>query len=168
MAQLKAQDRLQPALLDRLADDDPTNKSEAPEMRVISRARMREAILRDLGWLLNSTFLSGDRSFDAYPEVQRSVVNFGLPALSGMTASSVDPKNLEASVRRSIINYEPRILPDSLKVEAVISSRQLAHHNQIGFRISGQIWAQPVPLELLLQTDIDLETGAVQIKDLAR
>ena len=167
MAQLKAQDRLQPALLDRLTDDDPASRAEAPEMRVISRSRMREAILRDLGWLLNSTFLSGERSFDRYPEVQRSVVNFGLPALSGTTASSLDPKDLEASVRRSIINYEPRILPDSLKVEAVISGRQLDHHNQISFHISGQLWAQPVPLELLLQTDIDLETGAVQIKDLA-
>jgi type VI secretion system protein ImpF len=49
-----------------------------------------------------------------------------------------------------------------------MSNRQLDHHNQISFRISGQLWAQPVPLELLLQTEIDLETGAVEIKDLGR
>ena len=168
MAQLKAQDRLQPALLDRLTDDDPGNPSEPAEMRVISRSRMREAIIRDLGWLLNSTFMAADASLEKYPEVQRSVVNFGLPALSGTTASSLDPLELEESVRRSIVNYEPRILAGSLKVEAVMAARQLDHHNQISFRISGQVWAQPVPLELLLETEIDLETGSVEIQDLTR
>jgi type VI secretion system protein ImpF len=168
MAQPQAQDRLQPALLDRLTDDDPDSKVEPVEMRVISRSRMREAILRDLGWLLNSTCLAGDASFKRFPEVQRSVLNYGLPAFSGATASSLDPLALEESVRRCIFNYEPRILPDSLKVEAVMSDRQLEQHNQISFRITGQLWAQPVPLELLLETEIDLETGSVEIKDLTR
>ena len=168
MAQPQAQDRLQPALLDRLTDDDPGSTAEPMEMRVISRARMREAILRDLGWLLNSTFMAGDRVLKNFPQVQRSVINYGLPALSGTTASSLDPIALEDNVRRSIVNFEPRILADSLKVEALLSDHQLDHHNQISFRISGQLWAQPVPLELLLRTDIDLETGAVEIKDLTR
>ena len=39
---------------------------------------------------------------------------------------------------------------------------------RLSFRISGQLWSQPVPLELLLHTDIDLETGRVEIKELAR
>ena len=73
---------------------------------------------------------------------------------------------LEESVKRCIINYEPRILASSLRVEARITDRQLDHHNQISFEISGQLWAQPVPLVLLLHTDIDLETGWVEIKDL--
>ena len=28
------------------------------------------------------------------------------------------------------------------------------------------LWAQPIPLELLVRTDFDLETGKVQITDL--
>jgi type VI secretion system protein ImpF len=34
-------------------------------------------------------------------------------------------------------------------------------------QIEGHLWAQPVPLELLIRTEIDLETGRVQISDLA-
>ena len=166
MAQIKAQDRLQPALLDRLTDDDPASLVEPAEMRVISRVRMRESILRDLGSLFNSTFMAGDESFEEFPEVARSVLNYGLPALSGRAASSLDPVALEESVKRCIINYEPRILASSLRVEARITDRQLDHHNQISFEISGQLWAQPVPLALLLHTNIDLETGWVEIKDL--
>ena len=34
-------------------------------------------------------------------------------------------------------------------------------------RISAQVWAQPVPLELLLRTEVDLETGQVALAELA-
>ena len=166
MSKLKAQDRLQPALLDRLTDDDPTNPAEAVEMRIISRPRMREAVLRDLAWLFNTTFLSASGAFDRFPEVKRSVLNYGLPPLSGQTISSIDATALETKVKAAIIDHEPRILADTLKVEALVVEQQLDQHNQISFRISGQLWAQPVPLELLLQTNVDLETGQVEIKNL--
>ncbi len=168
MNKARPQDRLQPALLDRLTDDDPTNPLEAVEMRIISGPRMREAVLRDLSWLFNSTYLSGQEALESFPEVRRSVLNYGLPVLSGQSASSVDSGALEERVRGAIIDHEPRILPDTLKVEALVSEDEMDHHNQISFRISGQLWAQPVPLELLLHTDIDLETGRVDIKDLKR
>ena len=164
----KISDRLQPALLDRLRDDDPANRQEPVESRVVNKVRLREAVLRDLRWLFNTTRLSADESLDAYPHVLRSVFNFGLPALSGRTASSMDSVALELEVRQAILDHEPRILPATLKVEALVSDDQLSQHNQISFRISGQLWAQPVPLELLLQTDVDLESGTVDVLDVAR
>lgn len=168
MSAPKAQDRLQPALLDRLTDDDPGSTVDSPDSAVMSRQRLRQAVLRDLGWLFNATCPSADELPEAYPEVRRSVLNFGLPALSGSTASSVDVPALEQQVREAILLNEPRILGPSLVVEALLSDNLLDHHNQISFRIAGQLWSQPVPLELLLHTDIDLETGRVEIKELAR
>lgn len=161
-------DRLQPALLDRLRDDDPQSRTEPPEQRVVNRSRLREAVLRDLSWLFNATRLSATEPLDDYPEAQRSVLNYGLPSLSGQTASSVDSVSLEAEVRRAILDHEPRILQETLRVEALVSDDQLHQHNQISFRISGQLWAQPVPLELLLHTDVDLETGRVDVRELLR
>ena len=55
--QLLPQDRLQPALLDRLTDDEPDKKVEPREARVLSKRRMRESVLRDLAWLFNATQL---------------------------------------------------------------------------------------------------------------
>lgn len=164
----KVADRLQPALLDRLRDDDPASVTEPPEQRVVNRARLRDAVLRDLSWLFNATRLAVDVPLDAYAQVARSVLNYGLPSLSGLTASSVDAVSLEAEVREAILDHEPRILPETLRVEALVSEDQLHQHNQISFRISGQLWAQPVPLELLLHTDVDLETGRVDVRELVR
>jgi type VI secretion system protein ImpF len=41
-------ERLQPSLLDRLTDDDPTNSKETRDSRVIDLRRLREIIQRDL------------------------------------------------------------------------------------------------------------------------
>lgn len=164
----KVQDRLQPALLDRLRDDDPTNSKEPVESRVLSRGSLREAVLRDLSWLFNTAQLGSSESLEAFPEARRSVLNFGLPVISGQTISSVDPVVLESQVRQAILDHEPRILSKTLRVEALMSDSPIEQHNQISFRITGQLWAQPVPLELMLHTDIDLETGRVDVRELAR
>lgn len=166
MSQHKVIDRLQPALLDRLRDDDPGQTVESADARVMSRQRLRDAVLRDLEWLFNATAPAPTEGLQAFPRASHSVLGFGLPALSGSTASSLDPPWLEAQVRRAILDHEPRILPDSLRVEALVSDLQVGHHNQISIRISGHMWAQPVPLELMLHTDFDLETGRVQIREL--
>jgi type VI secretion system protein ImpF len=51
-------------------------------------------------------------------------------------------------------------------VRTLLDAGQLDHHNVIGVEIQGHLWAQPVPLELLVRTEIDLETGKVEMADL--
>ena len=51
------EEQLQPALLDRLTDDQPDKKLEPRMERVISKRRLRDAVLRDLTWLFNTTWI---------------------------------------------------------------------------------------------------------------
>ena len=71
----------------------------------------------------------------------------------------------EQAIRGAILRYEPRLLPESLKIEIVEDGSVLDWHNIINIRISAQLWAQPVPLEMLLRTEFDLESGQVQVLD---
>jgi type VI secretion system protein ImpF len=160
-----SQDRLQPVLLDRLTDDEPHVRQEPREQRVVSKARLRRAVLRDLAWLLNATRLEGLQDLERAPLVRRSVVNFGLPGLSGRTASSLDPVDLERAITAAIRDFEPRILPHTLEVRAIRAEHELERHNVVGVEIRGHLWSQPVPLEMLVRTEIDLETGEVDITD---
>jgi type VI secretion system protein ImpF len=163
---LPPQDRLQPALLDRLTDDEPDKRLEPREARVLSKRRMRDSVLRDLAWLFNATQLDPGEALEKAPYVRRSVLNFGLPAMSGKVASSLDVTDLTRAVREAILNFEPRILPSTLEIRTLLEAGELDHHNVIGVEIHGQLWAQPVPLEFLVRTDFDLETGKVRITDL--
>jgi type VI secretion system protein ImpF len=160
------QDRLQPALLDRLTDDEPERKLEPREQRVLSKSRLRQAVLRDLVWLFNTTRLEADTDLTGAPHARRSVINFGLPAFSGWEASSVDAAELARAIRQAIVEFEPRIIASTLHVRTLMDPGQLDRHNVIGVEISGHLWAQPVPLELLVRTEIDLETGRVELADL--
>ncbi|WP_447795361.1 MULTISPECIES: type VI secretion system baseplate subunit TssE [Pseudomonas] len=160
VTEIATRDRLQPSLLDRLTDDDPSNLKESADKRVLSLTQLKASVLRDLAWLLNTTsLLSADATLNT--PAGTSVVNFGLPALAGNSASNVDIAALEALIHQAIATFEPRILRNTLRVRARASTEM--NHNALSFEIEGDLWAQPVPLRLMLQTDLDLESGHVRV-----
>lgn len=163
-----AVDRLLPCLLDRLTDEAPGCQFEPAESGLSGQSRLRAAVLRDLGWLMNATRPGTGESLEAWPELRRSVLNYGLPALGGQTSSTLDLQALERVIREAILRFEPRLLADTLEVEAEArwQERGLDGHNRVSLRVSGQIRAQPMPLELLLRTEWDLETGQVSLSEL--
>ena len=103
LAELTPKERLQPSLLDRLTDNEPEKTQESREQRVFAVTRLREAVLRDLAWLLNTTNLAAGQDLGAYPQVASSVLNYGIPDLSGMTVSGTDVAVLERALRQAII-----------------------------------------------------------------
>lgn len=162
MAELTHQERLQPSLLDRLTDHEPEKTQESREQRVFPQARLREAVLRDLAWLLNTTNLAAGQDLDGYPQVACSVLNYGVPDLTGMTIAGTDAAALERALRQAIADFEPRILRRSLTVRLELNEGQMSH-NAMTFLIEGELWAQPVPLRLYLKTEIDLDLGQVRV-----
>jgi type VI secretion system protein ImpF len=74
---------------------------------------------------------------------------------------------LERAVRQAVLSFEPRILPDSLAVSVRIEPEQMDRHAML-FVIEGKLWAQPLPLSLYLETELDLETGTVTVAEAAR
>ncbi|NBC12506.1 MAG: type VI secretion system baseplate subunit TssE [Gammaproteobacteria bacterium] len=164
MPELTHKERLQPSLLDRLTDDEPDRQVESREQRVFSLTRLREAVLRDLAWLLNTTKLEAGTDLDAYPEVRHSVLNYGIPDLSGISLSGANLGKLERDLRQAIIDFEPRVLRESLSVRLEANESQMSH-NAMTFLIEGELWAQPVPLRMYLKTEIDLDIGDVRVTD---
>lgn len=164
MAELTPQERLQPALLDRLTDDDRNATAESREQRVLSMQRLRAALLRDLGWLLNTGHLETFEDLEQYPEVARSVLNYGIPDFSGLTVEGADTARIEKAVRQAIVDFEPRVAPGSLRVS--IQARDAnGGRSALVFRIEGELWAKPSPQSLYLKTEVDLETGNVTVSE---
>ena len=164
MAELTAQERLQPSLLDRLTDTDRESSTESRERRVLSVQRLKTGVLRDLAWLLNTGHLETTEDLDGYPEVRQSVLNYGMPDLSGLTAAGTDTARLEKAVRKAIVEFEPRINGRSLKVKINVDRNNMSR-NALIFRIEGELWAQPTPLALFLKTELDLESGSVTVTE---
>jgi type VI secretion system protein ImpF len=158
-------ERLLPALLDRLTDLDPGKTTEAMDERAMSKSQFRRSVLRDLAWLMNTTNAECETDFTGFEEARRSAINYGLLSLSGKRLSELDWPSLENDLREAIVVFEPRILPETLEVKAVTSPDSMDHHNLVAFEIRGQLWSEPYPIELLLRSHIDLESGQVIVRD---
>ena len=164
MADLTPQERLQPSLLDRLTDKAPDSNTESRDRRVLSMRLLRQAVLRDLAWLLNTGHLETTDDLEPYPQVRDSVLNFGLPDITGISASSADTAALERAVKKAITMFEPRIASETLHV-SVAQDESTMGRNAMVFTIEGQLWAEPTPMTLFLKTEVDLETGDVAVSD---
>jgi type VI secretion system protein ImpF len=166
MGELSHTERLQPSLLDRLTDEAPDEQSESRSRRVISMNRLRALVKRDLAWLLNTGHMEALQDLSDYPEVQRSVINYGMPDLSGAAVAGLTSDQIERMVKTAILTFEPRVLTNSLDIRSQVSPENM-NRNAIVFEIVGQLWAQPLPSELFLKTEMDLESGKVDVVDSA-
>jgi type VI secretion system protein ImpF len=164
MPDLNTRERLQPSLLDRLTDLAPEARRETVEQQTLGWQQLRQAVLRDLAWLLNTTNLATLEDLDATPLAAASTVNYGIPGFAGLIGTSDRVATLESGIAAAIRAFEPRIRPDTLTVR-VREAEEDKPTPAILFEISGELWAQPVPQQLFLETAIDLETGLATVAD---
>ena len=162
MAELAPRERLQPSLLDRLTDDEPDRQAEARERRIMSMRSLREGVLRDLAWLLNTTNLTSVSERFRLPHVANSVLNYGLPDLSGASLAGMNTTDLERAIRQAIWDFEPRLIRSSVSVRAVPTLDSIT---RITFEIEADMWAQPYPERLYIKTELDLDQAHISLAE---
>jgi type VI secretion system protein ImpF len=151
-------------LLDRLTDYDPTNPKESRDQRVMTLQQIRQAVQRDLAFLMNCCAMSTTEDLSDYPHAERSVINFGIADLSGRFISGTDTVTLERLLQTAVATFEPRILPGTVRVRVTTSPDEVNNRSMV-FEIEGKLWAQPMPLRLYWNTVVDLETGDVALTE---
>lgn len=161
-----ARDRMQPVLLDLLTDNEPQKKQEAPLRNLVSHSDLRRRVLRDLQWLFNCVSHEAEESLVELPYVQRSTLNFGITSLAGKRMSDIEWEDIQRTLTATILNFEPRILPEGLQVRCLSDTGALDLHNVLSIEIKGRLWCEPYPLDFLFRTDVDLENGHFELKDL--
>jgi type VI secretion system protein ImpF len=164
MAENISRERLQPSLLDRLTDHAPETGRETFEQQTLGLLQLRQAVLRDLAWLLNTTNMAATEDLTATPLAMKSTINFGVPGLAGNIGTANRLGAIEAGIADAIRAFEPRIRADTLKVRLRPSGDDKPTPSLV-FEIRGELWAQPVPQQLFLETSIELETRMAVITD---
>ncbi len=158
MAELTPSEKLQPCLLDRLTDDDPGKQQESRNQRVMSAAKYRQAVLRDLAWLLNTYANAEQNGLDEFAEIPSSVLNYGVQNVAGMTASSLSADDMHYRLIEALRRFEPRIISNTVSIVMTVDKEEMSNRS-IRFEIRGNLWTQPIPESLFIKTELDLETG---------
>ena len=162
MSDLAVTERLQPSLLDRLTDLQPFEKTERREERVIDVQELRKIIERDLSWLLNTNNSSHLIDESAYPNVSNSTANYGLREVAGEYSTAERVELIRNSILKAIERFEPRIRKGSAEVR--LRSGEVSQGTVISFDIVADMWAQPLPLEMYLRSEVDVTTGELTLE----
>lgn len=151
----------QKELLERVVMLEQRRRFETREQRVMSLERLKQSVMRDLSWLLNTEYLEAVHALDGYPEVRSSVLNYGIPSIVGLTITDLNDSmrgGLAKTLRDAIVCFEPRLDPDSVMV-TVHADKEQMDGRTLMFEIEAELLAEPAPLRLLLTSVVDLENG---------
>lgn len=162
MADHTLSERLQPSLLDRLRDDAPEDLKESRDARVIDLRRLREIIQRDLSWLLNTFDNSSMFDPEQFPNAANSVLTYGVREVAGEYSTVERVLMIRDSMRKAIEKFEPRIIPGTLDV--IMRDDDGKTQTIVNFDIAAEMWAQPLPMELYLRSQVDITTGELRLE----
>ncbi|MGA7316814.1 MAG: type VI secretion system baseplate subunit TssE [Silvibacterium sp.] len=142
------------SVLDRLmaVDEWPTTRSQ-------SLRYYKEALKRDLEWLLN-TRQPPIPELVEYPLAKASVINFGLPDITSLGLSSAsDHGRLRKAIEICLRNFEPRLMDIRVTLESSdMTDRRLRFH------IEGNMKLDPAPEEISFDTVLELSSGEYKVK----
>ena len=172
--------RINPTLFDKLVADlemdglrdqseDPEEMSRAtmrfytvPRIERFNEAALRATVLRELNWLLNTTSLSSVEDLEDVPEVETSVLNYGVRDMAGKLLQRRAIQNRARDIRDAIRNYEPRIDPQKLDVDPLTSADK---PNAVTFIIRGDVTSAVNALPVEFKTDVEIDTGAAILRE---
>jgi type VI secretion system protein ImpF len=153
---------LRPSLLDRLTDHEPERRRERVQAQKVDDAQLRELVRRDLTWLFNTTQLAASLDISEFPEISRSVLNYGIPALTGRTASGLNSDTFKQQIRDGLWSFETRLLRETIDIQ-ITKDKTSAGTPVLFIEISASLRAEPLPMAMRVRAEVDLESGHVTI-----
>ena len=147
------------------------NRAELESRGVVVSARvLREAVRRDIEALFNTErfeafpLLSdseGEAEVDMrldladYPEVRRSVINYGVPSFSGRSVRDFDRETLAREIKAVLTTFEPRLKESGTKVSVTLGDKTQG----LRIEIDAVLIMTPTPERMKLRTTINLDNG---------
>jgi type VI secretion system protein ImpF len=142
------------SVLDRLmaVEEWPTTRSQ-------SLRYFKDALKRDLEWLLN-TRQPPIPELAEYPLAKGSVINFGLPDITSLGLSSAsDHGRLRKAIEICLRNFEPRLMDVRVTLEGSDTADR-----RLRFHIEGNMKLDPAPEEISFDTVLELSSGEYKVK----
>ena len=172
--------RLNPTLFDKLVGDTDISGMRGDEMRNIEANReamryysvpklerfneraLRATIRRELSWLLNTTNFESRVNLDRYPHVKTSVLNYGVPDMSGQNLTRRLIQRRARDLRNAVRAFEPRIDESTLFVQEKGFD---SFESGVSFVIQGDVTSAVKSIPVKFRTEFDFESGAASVTE---
>jgi type VI secretion system protein ImpF len=150
---------LQPSLIDRLLDDAPDNRRPEPT-QAFDLTRLKAALARDLEALLNTRIVDLSEQLTDFPEAEHSMLQFGIPDLSGLSLLNPEHREmLRERLRRAIEHHEPRLSGVRVSLDA---PRELERH--LRFRVDAILKVHPHRPPVMFDATLQLSSNVYRVQ----
>lgn len=160
MARTDNEVRVTPSVLDRLLDYEPELSREPLASRAKSLRQFKQAVRRDLEWLLNTRQIAEGLPPEL-KETNDSLAAYGLPDFTTLsTESAADQKRIKREVEETIRRFEQRL-------ENVVVSFEPGRPTERGlrFRIDARLKVDPAPEPITFDTVLQLGSGQYLVRE---
>jgi type VI secretion system protein ImpF len=158
MPRIDEEIRISLSVLDRLIDFEPEAKAEPPASRLKALRQVKQALKRDLEWLLNTRRVL--EVPDELPLLANSILAYGLPDFSTLSIKSAgDQQDLTLALEGALKRFEPR-LEDIVVSVANASVLERAFR----FKIEARLRIDPVSEPISFDTTLQLGSGNFAVK----
>jgi type VI secretion system protein ImpF len=132
------------------------------EIERYNESAMRVSVRRELGWLLNTVHLGASIDLESYPQVQTSVLNYGMPDLTGQVSTAAGVRARASQIAEQIRIFEPRLDQDALQVEA---KPGIGLDNAVAYVIRGDITSAVRSMPVQFFANVEVETGEAVVRE---
>lgn len=147
------------SLLDRLTDEDLKRSGELHLTRSQSIRKLRDAVRRDLEWLLNTR-----QPIDPAPdgsELEDSLYMYGLPDITSLSVANIrDRQRLAQAIQATVVKFEPRIANPRVGLVASTDEKM----PMLRFAIEGMLRIDPNPEHVSFDTVLELASGEYKVQ----
>jgi type VI secretion system protein ImpF len=160
MARVDNEVRITLSVLDRLLDYEPDVSYEPPASRAKSMRLFRQAVRRDLEWLLNTRQVA--RGLPAgLKELNSSLAAYGLPDFTSASADGDDDQALvREAIEATIQTFEPRLQDVVVTLEPPRETERA-----LRFRIDALLMIDPAPEAVTFDTTLQLVSGEYKVHE---
>lgn len=152
-------EKLQTSILDKLIDLEPRVSSEPNDRAGRNLAELKQALRRDLEWLLNSKRATLPALARPGP-LADSVLGYGLPDISTLSLSNPhDRERLRRLIQEAIRRFEPRLEQVSVTLEEGRRDERSLH-----FRIDGVLDVDPQPEVVSFDSALHLHNKVIEVE----
>jgi type VI secretion system protein ImpF len=147
------------SVFDRLIDQEPKRRSESMPTPAKSVRAVKEALRRDLEFLMNTRRVDDDPP-ESLKQLRRSVYLYGLADITSMKLfTAVDQQLLLREIEECLALFEPRLVRTKVSLRTSNDMFHLIH-----FAIEGLLKVDPEPIPIRFDSFLELNDGTYQIR----
>lgn len=126
----------------------------------VDESTLRDHVRAHLATLMNSIRLDAVEDLDEFPEVKASVLNYGFQDLSNLSRDQITGHEISASIKQSLVDHEPRLVPASINVQVKTSGDI---QQRVSVFVTADLIADPADIPIEFQADVDTDGGTVSM-----